>query len=160
MSAGRHKEPVDLIIAKGKTHLTKSDIERRRAEEIDVPSDAIDAPLYLTKKQRSDFNRISIQLINLGIMTNLDVDALAAYIVERDGWIEAVKKLRSREVKSDPALLKAWSGAESKFRQQMRTAATDLGLTITSRGKLVVPQPEQPIPKENKFSAFSKAGDP
>lgn len=156
---GRNKEPIDLIIAKGKKHLTKEEISKRRAEEIDVPSDAIEAPVYLTKKQRSEFDRIADQLIALGIMTNLDIDALAAYIVERDGWVNAIRKLRSSEVKNDPHSLKTWSIAESRFRNQMRVAASDLGLTITSRGKLVVPQVET-TPKENKFSIFAKAGDP
>lgn len=160
MPIGRPREPVDLIIAKGRKHLTKCEIKQRRSEELDVPSDCVIAPEYLTKKQRSEFNRISVQLIDLGIMTNLDVDALAAYIVERDAWIDAVRKLRSKTVRSDPFALKAWSSAESRFRQQMRLAASDLGLTITSRGKLIVPQREQEAPRENKFAAFAKAGDP
>ena len=34
--AGRKKEPVDVLIAKGKKHLTKDEIAKRRAEEMKV----------------------------------------------------------------------------------------------------------------------------
>ena len=56
---GRNKESVDLLLAKGKTHLTQSDIERRRTDEVHDPDDNIAAPSYLTKKQREEFDEIS-----------------------------------------------------------------------------------------------------
>lgn len=157
-SIGRPREPIDLLIAKGKKHLTKDEIDRRRKEELKVPSDNITAPSFLTKRQRESFDEIAEQLIALGIMTNLDIDALAAYVIERDGWIDAVKQLRKTDVRKDPALIRVWKSAESQYRQQMRVAASDLGLTITSRGKITVPMKEEPVPHDNKFAAFSKDG--
>lgn len=153
--AGRYKEPVSLVIAKGKKHLTKDEIDRRRREELDVPSDAIEAPSYLTKAQKKSFDEIAQTLIELKIMTNLDCDALASYIVARDGWVNAGKQLRKKEVKADSQLMNRWSLIESRYRKDMRTAATDLGLTITSRGKIVAPINEAPPPPENKFAVFA-----
>lgn len=155
--AGRNKEPIDLVIAKGKKHLTKDEIERRRSEELDVPMDRIAAPDYLTKKQCEAFDEIAQTLIDLGIMTNLDCDALAGYIVARDGWIMAGKKLRSKNVKDDPITFDRWTKIEDRYRKQMRAAAADLGLSITARGKIVAPVKNEPPPPENKFARF--AGD-
>lgn len=153
--AGRNKEPIALVRAKGKKHLTKAEIKQREAEELDVPSDAIEAPSYLTKKQIEEFDRIAKILIDLKIMTDLDCDALAGYIVARDGWVMAGKKLRSKAVRDNPLTFDRWTKIEDRYRKQMRSAATDLGLTITSRGKIVAPTKETPPPPENKFAIFA-----
>ena len=156
--AGRNKEPIALVQAKGKKHLTKAEIERRKSEELDVPSDAIAAPPYLTKAQKKAFDEIAQTLIELEIMTNLDCDALASYIVARDGWVNAGKQLRKREIRSNPKATNQWSLIESRYRKDMRQAAVDLGLTITSRGKIVAPIKETPTPPENKFAVFAGGG--
>ena len=156
--AGRNKEPIALVQAKGKKHLTKAEIEQRKAEELDVPSDGIEAPSYLTKKQVEEFDRIAKILIDLKIMTDLDCDALAGYIVARDGWINSGKMLRKKDVKENPTAYDRWTKIEDRYRKQMRSAASDLGLTITSRGKIVAPIKETPTPPENKFAIFSGGG--
>ena len=153
--AGRNKEPIALVQAKGKKHLTKAEIEQRKAEELDVPTDAIVAPSYLTKKQKKAFDEIAQMLIELEIMTNLDCDALAAYIIARDGWVNAGRQLRKAEVKASAELTNKWSLIETRYRKDMRQAAVDLGLTITSRGKIVAPIKETPTPPENKFAVFA-----
>ncbi len=155
---GRNKEPIALVQAKGKKHLTKAEIEQRKSEELDVPTDAIEAPSYLIKSQKAEFDRIAKILIDLEIMTNLDCDALAGYIVARDGWVRAGKMIRSKEVRDNPTALERWMKAEDRYRKQMRSAAHDLGLTITSRGKIVAPIKETPTPPENKFAVFAGGG--
>ena len=155
---GRYKEPIALVQAKGKKHLTKAEIAQRKAEELDVPKDSIEAPLYLSKKQIEEFDRIAKILIDLDIMTDLDCDALAGYIVARDGWVNAGKMLRKKTVKDSPTAYSQWTVIEDRYRKQMRSAAHDLGLTITSRGKIVAPVKETPAPPENKFAVFAGGG--
>ena len=157
--SGRPREPIDLIVAKGKKHLTKDEIERRRAEELDVPDDAIAPPAYLTKRQKEEFRTIADTLISLKIMKNLDIDALAAYLVTRDEWIAATRQLRRSGARDDIDRYDKLSRITERYRKQMRIAASDLGLTITSRGKLIMPTPETPIPHDNKFAKFSAVGD-
>lgn len=156
--AGRNKEPIALVQAKGKKHLTKAEIEQRKSEELDVPKDSIEAPSYLTKSQKAEFDRIAKILIDLEIMTDLDCDALAGYIVARDGWVNAGRQLRKREVKDNPTVYDKWTKIEDRYRKQMRSAASDLGLTITSRGKIVAPTKEVAAPPENKFAVFAGGG--
>ena len=49
------KQPVDLVLANGRKHLTKEEIEQRRSQEVKVDCDNIIAPSYLTKKQKEKF---------------------------------------------------------------------------------------------------------
>ena len=83
-------------------------------------------------------------------MTNLDVDALASFIIARKLYLEATQKLIENP---DTILDKDLVGIQDKFFKQCRAAAGDLGLTISSRCKLIVPTKEDNKP-QNKFSKF------
>lgn len=153
---GRARQPVDLLISKGKKNLTKKEIEERRANEIRPIADNIVAPNYLTKKQKEEFYRYAEQLEKLKIIGETDVDALARYVVSLDLYVKLSKQLSKKEVYSDPELLDKYMKNQDRAFKQCRTSASDLGLTISSRCKLVVPQP----PEEKKVNKFSKFSDP
>ena len=84
----RPREPIKLLEAKGRKHLTKAEIEERLEGEVTPPSNEIEAPTYLTSELREEFNKIATQLADIGIMTNLDVDALARFIIAREIYIK------------------------------------------------------------------------
>lgn len=151
------RQPIELLIANGKKNLTKAEIQERRDREIKPITDNIIAPDYLTKKQKEEFYTISDQLKKLKIMGETDVDALARYITARDFYVNAVKKMRSKEVKNDPMIFDKWSNIQERYFKQCRSSANDLGLSISSRCKLVVPATNEPTKKENKFSKFEKS---
>lgn len=153
---GGKRQPIELVIAKGKKNLTKAEIQERRDSEIKPIADNIIAPPYLTKKQTEEFYKISDQLKRLKIMGETDVDALARYIVANDLYITAVKKLRSKEVRNDPVLFELWARNQERYFKQCRASANDLGLSISSRCRLVVPETRATTVKENKFSKFEK----
>lgn len=150
------RQPIELVIAKGKKNLTKAEIQERIDSEVKPIVDNITAPDYLTKKQKDEFNRISNQLMKLKIMGETDVDALARYIVANDFYINAVKQLRKTEVKNNPDWFEKWSKIQERYFKQCRSSANDLGLSISSRCKLVVPATKEPPKKENKFAQFEK----
>ena len=150
-------EPIALVQAKGKKHLTKEEIETREAQEIKAPSDAVNPPDILTKKQREEFSEIAKQLIELKIMTNLDVDALARFIISRDMYEKVTRKLRGSGVMLDIDKLDKLSRVQDRYFKACRSSAGDLGLTISSRCKLVLPEPKPIVtPKVNKFEKFEK----
>ena len=64
--------------------------------------------------------------------------------------------MNKKGVMDDPHLLDQYIKNQDKAFKQCRAAASDLGLTITSRAKLVVPESAKPVPKENKFARFNK----
>lgn len=150
------RQPIELLKAKGSKHLTKAEIEYRENAEIKPITDDITPPTYLTKKQKDEFNRIATQLKKLKIMGETDVDTLARYITANDFYINAVKQMRTTAVKADPFLFEKWSKIQDKYFKQCRASANDLGLSISSRCKLVVPEAKDTTPKENKFKKFEK----
>lgn len=162
----RPRQPIDLLTYKGKKNLTKQEIEERKASEIKAPADEIRAPSYLPKDLRRDFKRISDELINIGIMSNLDVDALCRYLISRKLYLQVTNELLNRspivqyektendsvdgELIPGTKTVEIFSNVyadltlnQDKFFKQCRQAASDLGLTISSRCKLVVPKKEE-----------------
>lgn len=166
------RQPIELVIANDRKHLTKSEIEERRQRELKPCTDDITAPKYLTGQQKKTFHKIAEQLKKLKIMGETDVDALARYITAQGLYEQAVKDLRQlakdRPEKDDHPddyydvldiyykSLDSATQRQDRYFKQAQTAAASLGLTISSRCKLVAPVQEE-TPKENKFSKFGKA---
>lgn len=148
--------PIEVVKAKGTKHLTKAEIYERQQSEIKPISDNIIAPDYLTKKQQKKFDEIASKLKKLKIMGETDVDTLARYITANDLYVYATKKLRSTEVKNDIVLLEKWTCTQERYFKMVRACAQDLGLTISSRCRLVVPATNEEEKHENKFSKFEK----
>lgn len=151
------KQPIELVIAKGNKHLTKSEIETRRAQEVKPLTDNIAPPSYLTSKQKAEFNKISTQLQALKIMSATDIDALARFVIANDFYIHTIKQLRKSEVKNNAIAFDNWTKIQERYFKQCRASANDLGLSISSRCKLVVPEAKSETPKENKFKMFEKS---
>lgn len=152
------RQPTNLLIAKGKKHFTKAEIEERLANEVDVLTDNIAPPPYLTKKkQRDEFNEIAEQLQALKIMSETDIDTLARYILSRDLYVKLTKQITSsKEILETPPILDMYFKNQDRAFKQCRACAIDLGLTITSRCKLVVPKTDTPEKRRNKFEKFEK----
>lgn len=166
------RQPIELVVANGRKHLTNAEIEDRRERELKPCTDEIAAPSYLTAKQKKDFYKIAAQLDKLKIMGETDCDTLARYVTAQGLYEQAVKDLRAvqkERPKGDDATAKAmvnWATTleqldkrQERYFNQAQKAAAALGLTISSRCRLVAPVAETP-PKENKFSKFGKvSGD-
>lgn len=148
--------PLEVVQARGSKHLSKAEIQERQEREIKPITDNIIAPDYLTKKQKDEFYRIADQLKKLKILGETDVDALARYITANDFYINAVKKMRTKDVSNDPYKFATWAKIQERYFKQCRASANDLGLSISSRCKLVVPEKKDDKPKENKFKKFEK----
>ena len=151
----RPRQPVELLEAKGKKHLTKAEIEDRKKPELKVDLKNIEVPSYLTKKLKEEFQEIASKLLTVGIMTELDEDGLARYIIAKDKYLKYTKLLNSAIRKSDISDMERLTSMQDKAFKQCRSSANDLGLTIASRCKLVVPSKDPP--KKNKF--IDKFGD-
>lgn len=147
----RPRQPTDLLVLKGKKHLTKAEIEDRKSKEVKAPADNIRAPSYLPEELKKEFDRIAKELIDIGIMSNLDCEALARFIVAESQYQKV--SLCILEMKDVNDRYMEFIKIQEKLFKQARQAASDLGLTISSRCKLVVPKPQEEAPK-NKFAKF------
>lgn len=143
MARGKPREPINLIIAKGKKHLGKKEIEERRAQELKVPFINVEPPTYLKSKQKKEFNKIAEKLLALEIFTELDVDSLARYIISKELHTVYTKKLIERlksKDKVDLDEIKTLQNLQDKAYRQCATSANELCLTVSSRAKLVIPK--------------------
>lgn len=146
---GRPRQPIELVVAKGKKNLTKAEIEKRRAEELKVPFTDVQPPPYLNESLREEFMEIADQLLQLKIMTELDEDTLARYLIAKQQYLQITSQLNKAMAQQDLESMVKLQNMQDKAFKQCRSGASDLGLTITSRARLVVPQTE--APKQNKF---------
>lgn len=160
----RPREPIALIKAKGKKHISRAEIEAREASEVQPCSDEIVAPYYLSAAQKKHFDKLAGQLQKIKIMGETDVETLASYVIANELYVQAVKDLRAahrqKPKEMDSGALVVWAEAldkldkrQDRYFKQMTAAARELGLTISSRCKLQVPVKEE-APKVNKFSQF------
>lgn len=158
------RKPMMLNLANGGKHWTQEEIEERMRNELQPVTDGIAAPPFLTAKQKKQFDTIADQLQQIGIMSVTDCDTLARYIVAQGLYEQAVKDLRQvqkdRPKDATPEEYSLWAELlttldkrQDRYFKQAQTAAAALGLTISSRCKLAVPQSAEP-PKVNKFAKF------
>ena len=148
------RQPIELVIANGNKHLTKAEIEHRKSTEFKAPVGDVSAPDYLPEKLKIEFNDIAAKLIKIDIMTELDVDLLARYLLSKQSYLVLTNKYNKAIIKDDINRVDKIATMQDKAFKQCQSAARELGLTISSRCKLVVPKKEEP--KENKFSKFQK----
>lgn len=171
----RPRQPIALIQAKGRKNLTKKEIEQRMAEEVQPCDDDIRAPSYLTIKQKTHFDKLANQLAKIKILGETDVEALARYVTAEAQYETTTKDLRSlmkakpKQNTEDPEAyynaVGLWTDAQERmaklqdrYFKQAQTAANALGLTISSRCKLVAPKSEE-TPRVNKFAQFAEEAD-
>lgn len=153
----RPREPVALVMAKGKKHLTKEEIADRQDREIQVPFTDILAPSYLSSKQKKIFQELAGKLLAIKIYTELDADALGRYIIAQDLYVAYTRTLNKQIKARDIEGMKDAQCLQDKAFRQAQSSARDLGLTISTRCRLVVPVKEEE-PKKNKFAVFSNPG--
>lgn len=157
--AGRKKQPVKLIQMKGRANLTKEEIAKREKEEVKTaPPEGI-VPSYLSAKQKRIFTEYADQLTALDIYSDLDREMLAAFVVATEEFAEYSKEIRRLKIRQDGevnsenlSMRKRLALERDRSFKIAKQVASELGLTITSRCKLVIPQAEEE-PK-NKFEAF------
>ena len=164
---GRNKEPIKLIQAKNRKHLTKSEISQRENTELPVIAENIRPPDFLNDDEKRKFNEIADILQQLDIMSDLDCDALGRYVKSQSDWEKYSRFVENAQKSLEQAfdennieniefytsILSKYEGLRAKAFSQCQTCASSLGLTITSRCKIVMPQKTE-SPKENKFNEF------
>jgi P27 family predicted phage terminase small subunit len=172
---GRARQPVNLLVYNGKKNLTKKEIKERSEREVKAPSDKVKPPSYLPKELKKEFKKIASELVAIGVMTNLDNDGLARFLIAQKMYLEVTDNLmkipptiRVPNYSYDEDGKKFFDGMkdvvnvdysdilinQDKLFKQCRTAASDLGLTITSRCRLVIPKKETKAPQTESERRF------
>ena len=163
----RPRQPIQLVVAKGKKNLTKKEIADRLATEVAPCAEDLSPPKYLKVTEKKRFVKIAEQLDKLGILGETDTETLARYVIAQGQYEKVTRELRtllnaSPKTASPTYLeeLDLWidrqerlARLQNRYFTQAQTAASTLGLTISSRCKLLAPKVDD-TPKVNKFKKF------
>ena len=162
------RQPIQVVMANGKKHLTKAEIEERMNSEPTPCTDDMTAPSYLSAAEKKRYNKLAEQLSKLKVMGETDTETLARYVSAQGLYEQAVKDLRAaqrdrprgRDVSVEElarwaSVLNTLDKRVDRYFKQATMAAGKLGLTITDRCKLVVPKAPE-APKQNKFVRFNQ----
>lgn len=174
------RQPTDLVVMNGRKHLTKAEIEARKNAEVIAPNDKVKPPAYLTAEQKKKFRKLSKELLEIKLIANVDCDALARLLIAQEQFIEVTKKITEiplmTEVRVYETVENADTGEKERVQvgtkevvneererlmiiqdrcmKQCRQGASDFGMTVSSRCRLVVPKPPAQKP-ENKFAKYA-----
>lgn len=154
------RQPTDVIKAKGKKHLSKAEEAQRRAGEVKVERQKnATPPKWLPEALKADFRSLGKQLIAAGLYTKLDADTLGRYLIAHQQWLSATKEANRYLQSKDAENAEAWSKLQDRYFKQARNCANDMGLTVTSRCRLVVPAADSQNTEEvNPFLKLIQGG--
>lgn len=148
----RARQPTNVIKAKGAKHLSQAEELARRAGEIAVPTaEKATPPKWLgrgldpdtAKALKAEFKRLGKELIRAGLYADLDADTLAHYLTARHQWELTAGQAEAALAEANEKSADTWSRIQSRYFTDARKCANELGLTITSRCKLVVPKTDK-----------------
>lgn len=157
---GKRKEPIALVEAKGRKHLTKAEKEEREASEptLSAPANGegskIRPPSWLPEYLRAEFNDLRSQLVEAGIFSKLDRDTLGRYLVAQRQYTAAVRRVQDALDAQNVEDVAAWGREQERCFKQCRACAADLGLSISSRCRLVIPEGLRPPKEDPAETAF------
>lgn len=149
MARGRPPKPVALLKAEGKSHYTKKDLADKEKRELKVDLLDVEPPATLNKSLHNRFNELATQLLDIDILTELDEDLLARYVIAQKHYEDLTSKVNGAMRRSDIHELDKLHKIQDRAFKQAHACARELGLTITSRARLVVPEAE--VKSTNKF---------
>ena len=134
------RQPTALVEANGRKHLTQAEADQRRDHEVYMPpADVVDPPKWLPKRLRAEYCEIGEMLNGAGLYAELDRDVLGQYFLCRERWVKADKKAAAAISKNDEKLAKDWTSIQGAYFKQARQCAEAMGLSVTSRCRIVVP---------------------
>lgn len=174
------RQPIALVEMKGKKHLTKAEIEARKNSEVVAPNDKVKPPSYLTQDQKKRFRKLAKELLEIKLIANVDCDALARLLIAQEQYIEITEQIRNTPLMEDVPIYETRENPDTgekervqvgtrqvvngererlmiiqdRCMKQCRQGASDFGMTVSSRCRLVVPKPQQQKP-ENKFAKYA-----
>lgn len=174
------RQPTDLVVMKGKKHLTKAEIEARKNAEVVAPNDKVKPPSYLTPKLKTKFKKLAKELLEIKLIANVDCDALARLMIAQEQYIEVTEQIRKTPLMANIPIYEIRENEETgekehvqigirevvngererlmkiqdRCMKQCRQGASDFGMTVSSRCRLIVPK-EKPEKPENKFAKYA-----
>lgn len=125
-----------------KKHLTKAEKDARQKVEMVLSgnTDNVIAPDWLGETAQQIFLKVANDLLELRIVSNLDVDALAMYADAYASYLECVETIRDDgmmiENRFGDRIAHPMIAKQQQYFSQMSKIANEFGLTPASRAKI------------------------
>ena len=144
----------------GRKHLSRAEETRRRAVEVQVEqAKTAKPPKWLPPELKAEFRALGKRLIAAGLYTELDADMLGRYLVAQRQYAAAALETGAALDARDQENADGWGKIQERCFKQARNCANDMGLTVTSRCRLVVPESGQKTEENNPFLRLIGRGD-
>lgn len=136
------RQKLSVLEANGRKHLTKTEKAQRAAGEVNLPKPAkMRVPKWLPEYLKADFRALAKELLAADMgAAQLDRDTVGRYIVAQHQFTAACRIVQDALDQQDPDLVNKWTKAQKSYFEQARACANDMGMTITSRCRLVLPE--------------------
>lgn len=149
-----------------------SNVHRLKGNPSKLPSEVLEddirpdvkippCPAHLSAEAKREWKRISKHLLNLGIIAEIDMAALAMYCQAYGRWVQAEEKLaelgREGMVDAMPSGYKqgsVWLQISKQSVEQMRKMLPEFGMTPSARARLSMPSTEKPNGKKKTDRFF------
>lgn len=153
------RQPTDVVKAKGRKHMTKAEEAQRRAGEVQVERPkTVKVPKWVPEDLKKEFRALGRKLLAAGLYTDLDADTLGRYLVAQHQYILAAQEAEQALTRRDQEGADDWGKIQERYFKQARNCANDMGLTVTSRCRLVVPDAPQKGDEDNPFLQLIQGG--
>ena len=91
------------------------------------------APAYLDASLKDRFEALAPDLVAMGTLTAMYVDALARYIVSEHEYLRASRLAMQAIAHGDAAEADKWASVQDRLLKQCQLAGAEFGLTPSSR---------------------------
>lgn len=153
------RQPTDVVKAKGRKHLSKAEEAQRRAGEVQVERPkTVKVPKWVPEDLKKEFRALGRKLLAAGLYTDLDADTLGRYLVAQRQYILATQETEWALDQRNQEMADSWGKIQERYFKQARNCANDMGLTVTSRCRLVVPDAPQKGEEDNPFLQLIQGG--
>ena len=153
------RQPTDVVKAKGRKHLSKAEEAQRRAGEVQVERPkTVKVPKWVPEDLKKEFRALGRKLLAAGLYTDLDADTLGRYLVAQRQYLLATQESERALDQRNQDMADSWGKIQERYFKQARNCANDMGLTVTSRCRLVVPDAPQKGEEDNPFLQLIQGG--
>ena len=149
--SGRKPKPTSLKLLQGNPgKRPMNEYEAKPEPRLPTP------PVHLSKEARKEWRRSGAFLLQLGLISDLDRAAFAAYCTAYGRWIEAEEALRTYGVmiKSPNGfpMQSPYLSVANKAMEQMRSLLSEFGVSPATRTRVsAIPAPHDPDEFERLF---------
>lgn len=134
-------------------HRTNAEIEAKAKSEVrGKEPKRITVPKYLPQVMEAEYRLTAKKLVALHIFSDLDYDMLARYFIARAAWQNAQNWANRAIMQGDAKEAGSWTKTANVYFGQCQSCASQLGLSVSARCRLVMPEPPKDEADEDPLS--------